>query len=63
MDLNEERVSKTNERLLTPGMCVILHPTVVNDQVPNGIFWGESYLVTDTGYEKIMDSSCELYIS
>ncbi|MCR4894869.1 MAG: M24 family metallopeptidase [Eubacteriales bacterium] len=63
VDLNEERVSKTNERLLTPGMCVILHPTVVNDQVPNGIFWGESYIVTDTGYEKIMDSSCELYVS
>lgn len=63
VDLNEERVSKTNERLLTPGMCVILHPTVVSDQVPNGIFWGESYIVTETGYEKIMDSSCELYIS
>ena len=48
---------------LTPGMCVILHPTVVSDQVKNGIFWGESYLVTETGYEKIMESSCELYVS
>ncbi|MBO4360939.1 MAG: aminopeptidase P family protein [Eubacteriaceae bacterium] len=63
VDLNEERVSKNNQRLLTPGMCVILHPTVVSDQVPNGIFWGESYIVTDTGYETIMSSSTELYVS
>ncbi len=63
VDLNEERVSLNNQRLLTPGMCVILHPTVVSDQVKNGIFWGESYIVTETGYEKIMESSCELYVS
>ncbi|MCQ2553789.1 MAG: Xaa-Pro peptidase family protein [Clostridia bacterium] len=62
-DLNEERVTPDNERLLKKGMCVILHPTILNDTLETSIFWGESYLVTDDGYECVMDSSKELCIA
>lgn len=63
LDLNEERLTEDNTRLLDPGMLVIIHPTVLNDKLKSGIFWGESYLVTENGYESVMDSSTDLYIS
>ena len=53
-DLNEERLTEDNDRALLPGMCVIIHPTVLNDTLKSGIYWGESYLVTETGCECLM---------
>ena len=53
-DLNEERLAEDNERLLLEGMCVIIHPTVLNDSLRSGIYWGESYLVTASGAECLM---------
>lgn len=63
VDLNEERIFEENTRPLLPGMLVILHPTVVNDVLPSGIFWGESYLVTETGFEPVMSSGSELFVT
>ncbi len=63
IDLNEERLSEDNTRPLTPGMLVIIHPTILNDKLPSGIFWGESYLVTETGYEAVMESPDDLFVS
>lgn len=60
-DLNEERVTLDNERLLKKGMCVILHPTILNQKLSSSIYWGESYLVTETGCESLMSSSKELF--
>ncbi|MBR5730570.1 MAG: aminopeptidase P family protein [Firmicutes bacterium] len=60
-DLNEERTTEDNDRPLLKGMCVILHPTVLNDSLKSGIYWGESYLVTEDGCEDLMESSRELY--
>lgn len=63
VDLNEERLTEDNERPLAPGMLVIMHPTVLNDKLPSGIFWGESYVVTEDGYEAVMSSSSDLFTS
>ncbi len=63
VDLNEERLTEDNDRLLTPGMLVIIHPTVLKGTMDSGIFWGESYIVTDKGYEAVMSSSSELFIA
>ena len=62
-DLNEERTTEDNERPLLRGMSVILHPTVLNDKLKSGIYWGESYLITETGCECLMDCSKDLYCS
>ena len=59
-DLNEERLTEDNARLLLPGMCVIIHPTVLKGELKSGIYWGESYLVTQDGCECLMQSSKEL---
>lgn len=58
-DLNEERLSEDNERLLLPGMCVIIHPTVLKGGLKSGIYWGESYLVTKNGCECLMPESAK----
>ena len=63
VDLNEERMAEDNDRLILPGMLLIIHPTVLNDKLESGIFWGESYLVTEDGYECVMESSSDLYIT
>lgn len=63
LDLNEERMTEDNDRLILPGMMLIIHPTVVNDKLESGIFWGESYIATEEGYEAVMQSPDELYIS
>ena len=62
-DLNEERTTEDNERPLRKGMSVILHPTVLNDKLKSGIYWGESYLITEDGCECLMKGSSELFCS
>ena len=59
-DLNEERLVPDNDRLLEPGMVVILHPSVITPEISSGIFWGQTYLITENGYEPLMESSNEL---
>ena len=63
VDLNEERLTEDNLRPLTPGMLLILHPTVVREGMTSGIYWGESYLVTENGCEPVMASSHELCVT
>ena len=63
VDLNEERVAEDNPRQLEEGMLVILHPTVVKPGMTNGIYWGESYLVTENGCEPVMQSGSELCVT
>ncbi len=59
-DLNEERLVASNDRPLEVGMAVILHPSVVTPDIPNGIFWGQTYLITETGCERLMNCSDDL---
>lgn len=60
-DLNEERLTFENDRPLKKGMVVIMHPTIVNDKIKTGIYWGESYLVTDDGCECVCGSNKKVY--
>ena len=60
VDLIEGRVSSQNTRVLEPGTAVIIHPTVGTPDGKNTFFWGETYLVTDTGYERLNPVTDEL---
>ena len=62
IDLNEERIDEANMRPLLPGMAVILHPSVITPKLQTGIFWGETFLITESGCEKLMNSSDELVV-
>ncbi len=53
VDLIEGRVSAQNPRVLETGTAVIIHPTVATPNGKNTFFWGETYLVTDSGYERL----------
>ena len=60
VDLNETPVSQQNEMVLEPGTAAILHPTVFTPDGKNSFFWGETYLVTSSGYERLYRSTDEL---
>ena len=60
VDLIEQRVSAENERALTAGTAVIIHPTVFSADGKNSFFWGETYLVTDGGWEPLNHASSDL---
>ncbi|MGD0236824.1 MAG: hypothetical protein ABSC55_20080 [Syntrophorhabdales bacterium] len=60
MDLNEARISPQNGQTLEAGTAVIIHPTVFTPDGKNSFFWGETYLVTDDGYERLNHASDEL---
>jgi len=60
VDLIDARVSPQNEQVLEPGTAVILHPTVFTPDLKNSFFWGETYLVTQDGCERLHHSSDEL---
>jgi Xaa-Pro dipeptidase len=60
VDLIEARVSPQNERMLTLGTAVIIHPTVFTRDGQNWSFCGETYLVTQEGYERLHRTGDEL---
>jgi Xaa-Pro aminopeptidase len=60
VDLIDARVSSRNEQVLTPGTGVIIHPTVVTPDGKTTFFWGETYIVTENGYQRINKASDEL---
>jgi Xaa-Pro aminopeptidase len=60
IDLVEERVSVDNERLFIPGYAAIVHPLVQTADLKNVIFWGETYLATKTGYERLHKTGDDL---
>ena len=56
----EARVSSHNEMVLEPRTAVIVHPTVFTRDGKNSFFWGETYLVSHDGYERLHRSTDEL---
>jgi Xaa-Pro aminopeptidase len=60
VDLVEGRVSPKNEMVLTPGTSVTIHPTVFTLDEKNWSFCGETYLVTQDGYERLNLAGDEL---
>lgn len=63
VDLAEEDLTEDNERQLEAGMLIVLHPTVITSEMDTSIFWGESYIITDEGYEEPMRCSGELFVA
>lgn len=60
IDLVEERVGFGNQFKLIPGLAVIIHPTIYRGDT--SFFWGETYLITEDGYEPMNSASDELYV-
>jgi Xaa-Pro aminopeptidase len=60
IDLIEARVSIQNEMVLDPGTSVILHPTIFTPDGKRSFFWGETYLITEVGFERLNHSGDEL---
>jgi len=60
VDLIDARVSRQNGQILEPGTAIILHPTVFTPDNKNSFFWGETYLVTHDGCERLHHASDEL---
>ena len=57
IDQIEGRVSSQNELELTPGTSVIIHPLVFTPDRRNWTVSGETYLVTENGYERLNKTS------
>jgi Xaa-Pro aminopeptidase len=52
-DLDEPpAIVAEDETILSPGMTIVVHPSVM-DEKGDGVFIGDSYLVTDTGWEQL----------
>ena len=60
VDLIDARVSFENEQVLEPWTAVIIHPTVFTPDSKNSFFWGETYLVTPDGYERLHGTGDQL---
>jgi Xaa-Pro aminopeptidase len=59
-DMVEVRVSPHIERVLKPWTAVIIHPTVCTPDLKNQFFWGETYLITKDGSERLNKSGDEM---
>jgi hypothetical protein len=53
IDLVESLIESRNQMKLTPGTAVILHPRLFTPDGKSNSFWGETYLVTQDGYERL----------
>ena len=63
LDLDEGgRGSLESDLVIQENACVVLHPTMVLGDMDYGIFWGDTYLVTDEGGVRINESSTELLV-
>jgi Xaa-Pro aminopeptidase len=60
VDLVEERVALDNERVIEPGFVAIIHPMVHTTDGKNVMFWGETYLATSEGYERLHQATDEI---
>jgi Xaa-Pro aminopeptidase len=53
IDLVESRIDSQNQMKLSPGTAVIVHPRLFTPDGNSSSFWGETYLVTQDGYERL----------
>ena len=61
VDLDEGwQYAAESDIVLKVGMALVVHPTLVTPKIDYGIFWGDTYLVTENGGECITSDSSEL---
>jgi Xaa-Pro aminopeptidase len=53
LDLIEARVGRESQVTLDPGVTMILHPRLDDSKGRNMILWGETYLMTDQGPQRL----------
>ena len=63
VDLAEEDLSEDNTRQLETGTLIVVHPTVLTEDMETGIFWGESYIIADDGYESPMQCGSDMCVT
>ncbi|MFC1491911.1 M24 family metallopeptidase [Nitrospinota bacterium] len=52
LDLTDLRITEKTTQTFMPGMAITVHP-MMNLGLGRQLFWGETYLVTATGYEPL----------
>jgi Xaa-Pro dipeptidase len=62
VDLNEIRIYPQNKMVLEPGTAIIIHPSVFTPDGKSGSFWGETYLVTQDGYDRLNHAVDEVLV-
>jgi len=61
IDLDEGwQYAAESDIVLKSGMALVIHPTLVTPKIDYGIFWGDTYLITENGGECITSQSSEL---
>ena len=62
LDLTDGNLTDDSEVIMTPGMALIVHPSIVSLDGSGEIFSGETYMVTETGYERLMKSDDKIHV-
>jgi Xaa-Pro aminopeptidase len=62
LDLSEYLIKKDTDAILYPGMALIIHPSILTSEGNCESFWGETYMVTKNGYERLMKAKDSLYV-
>jgi Xaa-Pro aminopeptidase len=60
LDMIDGRVSRENETIMKPWTAVIIHPFIFTADGTSCFFWGETYLVTEDGGERLHRAGDEL---
>jgi len=61
VDIVEARILRENEMVLELGQGVIIHPQICTPDEKACLLWGETYLLTEDGYERLNRAGDELY--
>lgn len=62
LDLTEHLIKKDTTAVMEPGMALIIHPSILTATGECESFWGQTYMVTNTGCECLMKSDDNLYV-
>lgn len=60
IDMVEDRPSPQNQTVIVPGMVFIVHPWPVLDD--SSLLWGETYLITENGNQRLNQVSDQLIV-
>ncbi len=60
LDLDEAKLTSDNKTILTPGTAIAVHPSICTADGKVMFYWGETYLVTENGNERLIASTDEL---
>jgi len=62
LDLTDGNLLDDSEVVMTPGMGLIIHPSILKADNTCEIFAGETYMVTETGFEELNSSENKIYV-